>query len=79
MAHTIKINLDLCTGCQMCVDGCFVDVIRWDQTRGKPFASYPEDCQVCCICEKVCPPGAIEIIPDWSSKYYPRILAKERK
>ncbi len=77
--HTIKIDKERCTGCQMCVADCFVDVIRWDDAKRIPFAAYPEDCQVCCICEKVCPTGAIEIIPDWGTKYYPRILAKERK
>ena len=78
MAHNIKIDLDLCTGCKKCMDACFVDVIRWNESEDIPIAAYPDDCQICTVCEKVCPVDAIEVIPDYNSKYYPRVLARKR-
>ena len=77
--HALKFDLDVCTRCQDCVDACFVDVIRWDEEKGIPLGSYPEDCQVCCVCERVCPVQAIEIIPDWKSKYIPNPITNFRR
>ena len=77
--HTVKINLEACTGCKECIDACFVDVIRWDEARGIPYGAYSEDCQICCVCEQACPTKAIEIIPDWKSKYVPKPLAAGRR
>jgi NAD-dependent dihydropyrimidine dehydrogenase PreA subunit len=79
MAHSIRIDFDACTGCRECVDSCFVDVIRWDEDKDAPFGAYPEDCQVCCVCEKVCPVQAIEIIPDWKSKYIPEPVSEKER
>ena len=79
MPGIIKIDIDLCTECGSCVDACFVDVIRWNEEKSKPFAAYPEDCQTCYVCEKVCPADAVEVIPDYGSKYYPRVLSTERR
>jgi NAD-dependent dihydropyrimidine dehydrogenase PreA subunit len=43
----IKFDLDLCKGCKICTEACFVDVIRWNEEEKKPFAAYPEDCAWC--------------------------------
>jgi NAD-dependent dihydropyrimidine dehydrogenase PreA subunit len=78
MPHSVKIDLQLCTRCQMCADACFVDVIRWDERKGVPFSAYPEDCQTCRVCARVCPAHAIEVIPDWGDRYFPKVLARGR-
>jgi NAD-dependent dihydropyrimidine dehydrogenase PreA subunit len=78
MSHTVKIDSQLCTGCQTCVDVCFVDVIRWEEAENLPVAAYPVDCQMCGVCERVCPTGAIELIPSWGDRHFPKVLAKER-
>jgi NAD-dependent dihydropyrimidine dehydrogenase PreA subunit len=59
----IRIDLDICKSCKMCVGACFVDVIRWDEKRKKPIAAYPEDCVWCLACEAACSVNAIEVIP----------------
>ena len=74
--HKINFNYDLCNGCKICVDACFVDVIRWDKEKGAPIGAYPEDCQFCRLCAVLCPENAIDVIPDWRSKHYPRVLAR---
>lgn len=62
--HTIKIDMEKCTGCKQCYKACFVDVIRWDDTAKKPIVKYPEECATCNWCELICPVGAVEVIPD---------------
>jgi NAD-dependent dihydropyrimidine dehydrogenase PreA subunit len=79
MPHTIKIDYDCCTSCRSCVHCCFVDVIRWDEAKGVPVGAYPEDCQICEVCEMICPVNAIEVIPDWKSKYIPKPISEERR
>jgi NAD-dependent dihydropyrimidine dehydrogenase PreA subunit len=60
----IQINLDSCKGCKMCMNVCFADVIRWNETDEKPIAAYPEDCVWCLACEAACPVQCIEVIPN---------------
>ena len=59
----VEMDLDLCNGCKMCVDVCFLDVIRWNAKEERPIAVYPEDCVWCLACEEVCPVQCIEVIP----------------
>ena len=59
----IEIHEDLCTGCQSCVDACFVDVFRWNPREQKPIPAYPEDCVWCYACEMACPVHCIEVKP----------------
>ncbi len=62
--NKIQINLDACKGCKMCLNACFVDVIRWNYTDKKPVVAYPEDCVWCLACEAACPARCIEVIPN---------------
>lgn len=63
MVKGIDIDHDMCNGCKICVDACFLDVLRWDDKEGKPKAAYPEDCVWCLACELACPAQCIEVVP----------------
>jgi NAD-dependent dihydropyrimidine dehydrogenase PreA subunit len=56
-----KIDVELCTGCGICVDSCWPDVIRMDEKAGKAVIRYPEDCADCRMCEADCPEHAIHV------------------
>lgn len=58
-----RINLELCNGCQICVESCPEDVLRMSQETGKPFIAYPRDCESCLLCELSCPVEAIYVYP----------------
>jgi adenylylsulfate reductase subunit B len=60
----IKIDLDSCKSCKLCVNTCFLDVIRWDDVKNKPVAAYTEDCVWCLACEVACPEQCIDVIPN---------------
>jgi MinD superfamily P-loop ATPase len=68
MAHQLVVDGDACTACGTCVDVCFVNAIGWDDGRDQPTLAYPDDCQVCCVCERACPESALEIVPDWAGR-----------
>lgn len=55
------INKNKCTGCGICVESCPMDVLRLDPKKKRAVIAYPEDCQVCHLCQHFCPAGAIEI------------------
>jgi len=56
-------NIDeaVCTGCEVCVDSCMMDVIYFDEEKKKIYIKYPDDCQACFLCVTDCPVGAITI------------------
>jgi len=56
-----KIDEDLCTGCEICIDDCPMDVIRLDKKKGKAYIAYFEDCGVCFQCMTHCPVDAISV------------------
>lgn len=75
MLKELKVDMTKCVHCKVCLDVCFKNVIEWDEEKKIPFGKYPLDCQICCICEAACPQKAIEVIPDWDAKYYPRYVS----
>ncbi len=60
-APKISIDTEQCSGCGLCVLSCPVDVIRMDETGLKAYTAYPNDCQVCYLCEDDCPTHAIAL------------------
>jgi NAD-dependent dihydropyrimidine dehydrogenase PreA subunit len=53
---------DRCIGCGTCVRTCPMDVIRINPETGKPEVKYPEDCQICHLCDVYCPVGKVIFI-----------------
>ena len=49
-----KIDPEICVGCRTCVDGCPMDVIRFDEEAKKAYIKYPDDCIACFNCEMDC-------------------------
>jgi NAD-dependent dihydropyrimidine dehydrogenase PreA subunit len=58
-----RIDAKLCTGCGLCVNACWMDVIRMDKKSGKAKIKYPDDCATCNSCELECPVHAIRVSP----------------
>lgn len=54
----IKVDIELCTGCETCIDSCPYDAI--EMKEGKAFIN--EYCQLCRNCLNACPEGAIKEI-----------------
>ena len=50
-----NMDMDKCIGCGTCMSTCPMDVIRMDDKTGKPVIKYPEDCQICHLCDLYCP------------------------
>ncbi|MBT8342687.1 MAG: 4Fe-4S binding protein [Desulfatitalea sp.] len=73
--HKLIVDSEKCNGCNKCLDICFVDAIGWDDKQQQPVLAYPQDCQICTCCERACTQGALEILPDWESRYCPKYLS----
>jgi len=58
-----KIDPERCNGCEVCVDGCPMDVIGFDGEAKKALIKYPRDCIACYNCEQDCPVEAIYVSP----------------
>ncbi|MGQ9476833.1 MAG: 4Fe-4S dicluster domain-containing protein [Actinomycetota bacterium] len=65
--NRIEIDFQSCDGRRKCVKACFVNVLGWDRDARRPVVSHAEDCVHCNLCELSCPPGSIEVIPDFAS------------
>ena len=48
------INLDMCTGCGLCVDQCPTRAVEMGGA-GRPVIVRPKDCAYCGLCEEMCP------------------------
>ena len=53
-----------CIGCKTCVVTCPTDVFRIDSGSGRAIAKYGSECQICHMCENLCPVGALTITSD---------------
>ncbi len=73
---SLKVDTSKCVKCKTCVDTCFLSIIDWDNEKQIPYLKYGYDCQVCGVCETLCPRGAMLIVPDWAEKHHPRLLAE---
>jgi NAD-dependent dihydropyrimidine dehydrogenase PreA subunit len=63
-----KIDLDLCDGCNICIDSCPADVLRlvevgepWKSKGWKAVVAYPNDCHSCRLCALDCHVDAITV------------------
>lgn len=58
---TAKIDYERCTGCRKCYEVCPLDIIDWDEEKSRPVITYPNECQLCFICQEECPAEAIKV------------------
>jgi len=59
MNVSIRIDLDRCTGCKMCVSSCSYGVLEWFDDG--PVVANPHECAACLDCERSCEVGAITV------------------
>ena len=60
----IKVNRELCTGCEACLQSCPYDAIVMKEDK----AEITELCQLCRACLSVCPEGAISEVREPSDE-----------
>ncbi|MCK9363086.1 MAG: ferredoxin family protein [Syntrophales bacterium] len=59
----IAIDPAACTGCNICVDICPMDVLAPNAKKGlPPIVAYPEECWFCGCCTELCPQKLKEAI-----------------
>lgn len=58
---TLKMSLDKCTGCRMCIEVCPHNVFRFE--NGKSAIVNKDSCIECGACVKNCPFSALEVKP----------------
>ena len=63
---TVKINKELCKGCELCVEACPQGVLKMStdfNLKGYFFSKveFPHQCIGCRICAITCPDVAIEV------------------
>ncbi|MGL4670177.1 MAG: 4Fe-4S dicluster domain-containing protein [Methanobacteriaceae archaeon] len=65
----IKIDADLCKGCDLCIISCPKEVYGKSNVSNKkniylPVVENEEECTKCHICEIICPDQAITVSDD---------------
>ena len=62
-ARPLKIDPDLCNGCNICVETCQADILMPNPEKGKsPIILYPDECWHCGCCTFHCPQeGALKL------------------
>jgi len=58
---TATFDYDKCIKCKKCYNLCPLDIIAWDEKDNKPYVKYPDECQLCFICQVECPEKAIKV------------------
>lgn len=58
---TAKFDYEKCTKCKHCYEVCPLDIIAWKEKEQKPYVKYPDECQLCFICQTDCPAKAIQV------------------
>ena len=76
---SVRVDEQKCVRCRTCVDCCFICAMEWDGQLQRPYLKYGDDCQICGVCETLCPAGALYIQPDWQAKHQPRLLVQGRE
>ena len=71
----IEINEDWCKGCGICIERCPVNALEDSDRLNKKGIHPPQlkeknECNLCRLCELVCPDFAITVIPDKEVKKY---------
>jgi NAD-dependent dihydropyrimidine dehydrogenase PreA subunit len=72
------VNLNDCTGCQICIDRCLFDAIEMERSKGsKKYKAIidPDKCFGCGVCVVGCESGAIKMKAVQPSEYIPTPLA----
>lgn len=62
----IKIDREICKGCELCIDVCPKGILELsDRTNAKSnhfvIAKDQDSCVGCCSCSTMCPEAAIEL------------------
>ncbi|MBW1863342.1 MAG: 4Fe-4S binding protein [Deltaproteobacteria bacterium] len=57
---TTEFDYKKCTKCGNCYYLCPLDVISLDEEE-KPYVKYPDECQLCFICQVECSVKAIHV------------------
>lgn len=55
---------ETCIGCGACIAVCPGDALRMNEDTKIPYVKYPDDCQLCKVCQFECPTNAITITPE---------------
>ena len=58
---TAEFDYEKCTGCRRCYELCPLDIIAWDEEENRPYVKYPDECQLCFICQTECPETAVKV------------------